>query len=95
MITVPNLLISFPHPLPSASLYSTCDSCKIDNILFSFQLTPAESRNYNKQCGLLQFYDTHDVWHFLSAAAMFFSFMLLLVIDDDITHKPRDKIPVF
>lgn len=42
----------------------------------SWQLTPAESRTYNRECMLLRFYDTHDIWHFLSAFSMFFSFMV-------------------
>lgn len=62
---------------------------------FQFKLTPAESRTYNMPCALLKFYDYHDIWHLLSAAAMFFSFMLLLTLDDDIMHKPHSKIPVF
>ncbi|KAK8393036.1 hypothetical protein O3P69_013225 [Scylla paramamosain] len=61
----------------------------------TWELTPAHSRQYNKECVLLHFYDTHDIWHFLSAGAMFFGFMLLLTLDDDLSHTPREKIPVF
>ncbi len=39
-------------------------------------MTPAESRQLNQECILLDFYDNHDVWHFLSATAMFFSFLV-------------------
>jgi dsRNA-gated channel SID-1 len=42
----------------------------------SWQETPALSRTYNHPCDLLDFYDYHDIWHFLSAASMFFSFMV-------------------
>ena len=45
-----------------------------------FQLTPAESRELNKECTLLGFYDNHDIWHFLSAVGMFFAFLVSLVI---------------
>ena len=45
-----------------------------------YQLTPAESRELNKECTLLGFYDNHDIWHFLSAVGMFFSFLVSLVI---------------
>lgn len=61
----------------------------------TWALTPAHSRQYNQECLLLHFYDTHDVWHFLSAGAMFFGFMLLLTLDDDRAQIPREKIPVF
>ncbi|EEB18039.1 conserved hypothetical protein [Pediculus humanus corporis] len=61
----------------------------------SWRLTPAESRLYNQPCQLLNFYDNHDIWHFISAASMFFSFMVLLTLDDDITYADRSKILVF
>ena len=55
-------------------------------------LTPAESRDLNVECALLDFYDSHDLWHFFSAAGIF---MALLNIDDDILFVPRDKIEIF
>ncbi|KAK3849492.1 hypothetical protein Pcinc_043754, partial [Petrolisthes cinctipes] len=61
----------------------------------TWELTPAHSRQFNKECVLLHFYDTHDIWHFLSAGAMFFGFMLLLTLDDDLSYTPRENIPVF
>uniref|UniRef100_A0A8C3KXZ6 SID1 transmembrane family member 1 n=1 Tax=Chrysolophus pictus TaxID=9089 RepID=A0A8C3KXZ6_CHRPC len=44
--------------------------------LSSWEETPAESREKNRSCILLGFFDDHDVWHFLSAAALFFSFLV-------------------
>uniref|UniRef100_A0A670JX84 SID1 transmembrane family member 1 n=1 Tax=Podarcis muralis TaxID=64176 RepID=A0A670JX84_PODMU len=44
--------------------------------LSSWEETPAESREINRPCILLGFFDDHDVWHFLSAAALFFSFLV-------------------
>ncbi|XP_065347901.1 SID1 transmembrane family member 1-like [Cloeon dipterum] len=61
----------------------------------SWQETPALSRTYNHPCDLLDFYDYHDIWHFLSAASMFFSFMVLLTLDDDLRLVPRTQISVF
>ncbi|KAM9173514.1 SID1 transmembrane family member 1 isoform 1-T1 [Pangshura tecta] len=63
--------------------------------LSSWEETPAESREKNRPCILLDFFDDHDVWHFLSAAALFFSFLVLLTLDDDLDSVRRDKIPVF
>ncbi|XP_071555084.1 SID1 transmembrane family member 1 isoform X1 [Temnothorax nylanderi] len=65
------------------------------NKTISWALTPAQSRLYNKPCALLNFFDSHDIWHFLSALAMFFSFMVLLTLDDDLTDVHRSQIPVF
>jgi hypothetical protein len=45
-----------------------------------FQLTPAESRELNKECSLLGFYDNHDIWHFLSAVGMFVAFLVSRLI---------------
>ncbi|XP_066991155.2 SID1 transmembrane family member 1 [Anabrus simplex] len=64
------------------------------NKSISWALTPAMSKNYNQPCEI-SFYDKHDIWHFLSAASMFFSFMVLLTLDDDLTYVHRSKIPVF
>lgn len=61
----------------------------------SWAVTPAESRSFNQPCQIMNFYDKHDIWHFLSAFSMFFSFMTLLTLDDDLVHVSRSKIPVF
>ncbi|XP_053621896.1 SID1 transmembrane family member 1-like [Plodia interpunctella] len=61
----------------------------------NWALTPAESRRNNRVCSLLQLYDSHDIWHFMSSVAMFFSFNMYLTIDDNLQGVPRDKIMVF
>nr|CAD7571328.1 unnamed protein product [Timema californicum] len=65
------------------------------NKSISWVLTPAQSRAYNHPCEILDFYDKHDIWHFLSSASMFFSFMVLLTLDDDLIRVHRSNIPVF
>ncbi|XP_066495404.1 SID1 transmembrane family member 2 isoform X2 [Tiliqua scincoides] len=63
--------------------------------LSTWQKMPAESREHNRDCILLDFFDDHDVWHFLSSIAMFGSFLVLLTLDDDLDCVQRDKIYVF
>ena len=65
------------------------------NRLQSRNLSPAESRNLNAVCGFSQFYDNHDLWHFLSATALFLAFIFLLSLDDDLFNTPRVEIKVF
>ncbi|XP_074260467.1 SID1 transmembrane family member 1 isoform X2 [Saimiri boliviensis] len=48
--------------------------------LSSWEGTPAESREKNRECILLDFFDDHDIWHFLSATALFFSFLVSLYL---------------
>lgn len=65
------------------------------NKTISWAVTPAQSRMFNRTCELLNFFDSHDIWHFLSALAMFFSFMSLLTLDDDLIEVHRSQIRVF
>ena len=60
----------------------------------STSLSPAHSRNMNLDCEF-SIYDSHDLWHFLSAGFIFFSYLFLLVLDDGIAHVPRNQIQVF
>jgi len=57
--------------------------------------SPSISRTLNKDCLLLDFFDGHDIWHFLGGAGVFFAFMFVLTIDDDVRFKRRDKIGIF
>ena len=54
----------------------------------------ALSRTSNAPC-FAGFFDAHDVWHFLSATALFFLLMGILTLDDDLLQTPRHNIPVF
>ncbi|XP_033223305.1 SID1 transmembrane family member 1-like [Belonocnema kinseyi] len=88
--------------LPQPALYITLSFLTWSSALYffinktiSWALTPAQSRMYNRPCLLFNFFDSHDIWHFLSALAMFFSFMVLLTLDDDLTDVHRSQIPVF
>ncbi|XP_021962965.1 SID1 transmembrane family member 1 [Folsomia candida] len=65
------------------------------NPLSTWELSPASSREINESCNLLHFYDNHDIWHLLSAPALFFSFMMFLTIDDGLIGRHHESIPVF
>ncbi|KAK9887856.1 hypothetical protein WA026_000164 [Henosepilachna vigintioctopunctata] len=60
-----------------------------------WMVTPAESRNWNQDCVFLGFFDKHDIWHLFSAPALYFTFMLLLCLDDDLVGTPQEEITVF
>ncbi|PAA53786.1 hypothetical protein BOX15_Mlig027904g1 [Macrostomum lignano] len=57
--------------------------------------SPANSRVLNTECILFDAFDKHDVWHFLSACALFCVLMLIFCVDMNDRGKQRDRLPVF
>ena len=57
--------------------------------------SPSVSRGSNQECLLFNFFDSHDLWHFLSGGGLFTTFMFLLNIDEDLKYTQRRLIPVF
>ena len=57
--------------------------------------SPAVSRDGNEDCLILGFFDSHDMWHFVSAFALFFSFLMLMTLDDRQEGTLRTKLRVF
>ncbi|CAH2107898.1 unnamed protein product [Euphydryas editha] len=57
--------------------------------------TPALSRHRNHRCMVMEFYDSHDLWHMLSAVALYLTFSALLTWDDGLSAVKRTDIPVF
>ena len=53
------------------------------------------SRSLNRECIFLNFFDGHDIWHFLGGVGIFFAFMFILTIDDDVRFKRRDMLSIF
>ncbi|XP_022249983.1 SID1 transmembrane family member 1-like [Limulus polyphemus] len=88
------LPVSLLYILLSAATWAAALFFFLQNVT-SWQGTPAQSREHNRNCLLLHFYDDHDIWHLLSSSALFFSFMILLTLDDDLVSTSRDSIPVF
>ena len=58
-------------------------------------VSPALSRDNNQECMAFGFYDSHDLWHFMSAFALYFSFILLLTLDEGQEGIPRTEIMTF
>ena len=56
---------------------------------------PLLLRKLNKECIWLNFFDSHDIWHFLSGAGLFFEFMFILTIDDDVRFRRTDMLNIF
>ena len=59
------------------------------------EISPAESREMNRECVFLNFFDGHDIWHFLGGAGVFFAFLFILTIDEDVKCKRRSDLYVF
>ena len=57
-------------------------------------VTAAQSRNMNQECTLMIF-DSHDIWHFLSALGILFTLLTVLTIEDNNTNTPWSKLHVF
>eukprot|EP01103_Thecamoeba_quadrilineata_P009457 TRINITY_DN1921_c0_g1_i1.p1 TRINITY_DN1921_c0_g1~~TRINITY_DN1921_c0_g1_i1.p1 ORF type:complete len:689 (+),score=116.92 TRINITY_DN1921_c0_g1_i1:67-2133(+) len=53
---------------------------------------PEESRLDNRGCVLLNYYGTHELWHFFSAFALFASAVLILHIDQDEDYTPQEAL---
>lgn len=58
-------------------------------------LSPSKSREQNRDCSFWGFYDYHDLWHFLSAFALFFSMLAIMNLDKKQRHNPREEIYLF
>ena len=51
--------------------------------------SPAQSREHNRDCSLANFYDFHDIWHFLGSVGLFLNLMVLLTLDDGLKDKVK------
>lgn len=65
------------------------------NQVKNIDLSPEESRKLNQKCILFNYWDNHDVWHFLSALGIFILLELLLNIDNNLLTKKKSEIPRF
>ena len=63
--------------------------------LTNWQVSAAVSRKGNTECFIDDFYDEHDLWHMLSAFGLFFVFLVVLTLDDDLATIPSSEIAEF
>jgi len=49
----------------------------------------------NQPCVLFGYFDTHDVWHFLSAIGIFILMVLIYIIDNGLEVYRRSEIKAF
>ena len=90
------------RPTNSCIVFLTLSLCFLFSACFFFYIkvkdtnkSAAKSKTLNHECLLLNFYDYHDVWHFLGSFGLFFMLMFLLTLDDDIASKPQTLIQVW
>lgn len=57
---------------------------------YEIQLTAAQNRAIAEECIMFQYFDYHDIWHFISSLASFFTLLAIAVIDDDIMTSDFD-----
>ena len=74
----------FPNRVRIKSSYST---------FFFLAHNPMISSSHNPV--IIKLVSRHDIWHFLGGAGVFFVFMFIITIDDDIKYKDRNAINVF
>ncbi|XP_030834531.1 SID1 transmembrane family member 1-like [Strongylocentrotus purpuratus] len=89
-----NVLPSFLLLVLTIALWGTAGSFFMKTNS-GWQDSAAESREKNADCSIMGFYDAHDIWHLISAFALFVSFVYLLLLDDDLDQTPQKDIPVF
>ena len=65
------------------------------NTSISPGIAPALSREGSKKCVVLDMFDGHDAWHFLSATAMFLTCFLVMIVDDRQRYVQTCHLPVF
>ncbi|KAF0300838.1 SID1 transmembrane family member 1 [Amphibalanus amphitrite] len=87
-LSVFNILVGIASAVPALYFFVIRKS-------YNTNESPALSRTVNHPCVMFDFYDGHDIWHFLSASALFFLMLGVLTLDDDLLATPRDRIPVF
>ena len=51
--------------------------------------SPENSRDQNEECGILGFFDWHDLWHFLSSFALLMGAFVVMFISSEAKQSPQ------
>ena len=51
--------------------------------------SPENSRDQNEECGILGFFDWHDLWHFLSSFALLMGAFVVMFISSEADQSPQ------
>ena len=54
-----------------------------------------ESNRLNKPCTMFDYFDTHDMWHFMSAIGLFHALLNIFLLDQDLNYNKRENIAIF
>ncbi|XP_065185070.1 LOW QUALITY PROTEIN: SID1 transmembrane family member 1-like [Sycon ciliatum] len=79
----------------AAVVFAILAGCFFKSNVSNWAESPSGSRKLNQDCLLFDFYDNHDLWHFLGAIAIFFYYLILLNIDGPLENVQRKEIPTW
>ena len=51
-----------------------------------------DSNKLNRECVLFNYFDNHDIWHFMSSTTLFVFVIIVLFIDYDLEYSREEII---
>ena len=87
-------IVTFSLGIVSSIIWSIAFSV-YSHPVSNWALGPVVSKEMNRECVLWGYYDTHDVWHILSAYANFFTYLSVIKMDDNVATVRKEQLSVF
>ena len=87
-------LVTFSLGLLSSLIWSIAFSV-YSHPVSNWALGTVVSKEMNRECVMWGYYDTHDMWHILSAYALFFTYLSVIKTDDNVATVMREQLSVF
>ena len=53
-----------------------------------------ESNKLNRECVLFNYFDNHDIWHFMSSTTLFVFIVIILFIDYDLEYSREEVLEI-